>query len=109
LDCGLLSSSPGLLFRLSVTTTGANAPQIGDSFTISLIPSSGPAGIAFTEFVDLNGNVLPFRSTSGSVIIIAANTEVPEPSGIALAGLMLALGACHSAVARLRNRYSPHC
>lgn len=67
-----------LLMSLAVTADTLNAPQVGDTFTISLEPSPS------TVFYDPNYADLGFESTSGEVEI------VPEPIGTVIFFFLLA-------------------
>ena len=87
-------TSDKLLVRLNLTAATSAAPIVGDSFTISLIPS------AFTDFRSANNALIPFTSTPGVVRI----TGVPEPSAV----LLFAAGAALTLSASTRFRRSDH-
>ncbi len=112
----LTPGTPYLLASLTVTTIpappGGAAPMPGDSFSISLVPTSGDGsalGSSNTLFnnYDYSGNngeisATPFTSTSGTINIVAS--AVPEPASI-VSGLaaMLSLLGVHG-VRRARRR-----
>jgi len=82
-----LSSSSGQVL-LATLSLDASITSTGESFTVSLVPTSGrgsSSGGASTYFdvVDSSFNeqsAVPFTSTSGTVMIAAAG--VPEPASI---------------------------
>jgi hypothetical protein len=82
-----LSSSSGQVL-LAALTLDASITSAGESFTVSLVPSSGngsshSSASTYFNVVDSNFNELsavPFTSTSGTVTITAA--AVPEPASI---------------------------
>jgi hypothetical protein len=81
-----------LLFRLGLTTLTGNAPMTGDAFAISLVLGVNTffSNPDFDEF-DLGES----STLSGSITIDPAApdaTEVPEPSGLVLAGMLAGLG-----------------
>ncbi len=105
----LSSGNTYLLASLTVTALTPASPVVGDSFTISLVPTSG-TGSMFDNpnmyFDNVNfdtGNEIsatPFTSTSGTVNIVSA--AIPEPASI-ISGLtaLLILAGVHG-VRRLR-------
>ena len=98
-----------LLASLTVTTLTPASPLIGDSFTISLVPTSGSGSMfaANTFFDNFNygqgteTSYTSFTSTPGTVNIVSA-VAVPEPASI-ISGLtaLLILAGVHG-VHRLR-------
>ncbi len=93
-----------LLASLSVTALTPASPVVGDSFTISLVPTSGTGSLyanpnTYFDNFDFNSgtelSATPFTSTSGTVNIVAA-TAVPEPASI-ISGLtaLLILAGVH--------------
>jgi hypothetical protein len=88
----LSSGTPYLLASLTVTTATNSSPMIGDSFTISLIPSSGSGSISdnpntFFDNIDYTGtgdeiSATPFTSSTGTVTIVGSAVAVPEPASI---------------------------
>jgi len=106
----LSSGNTYLLASLTVTTATGASPLIGDSFTISLVPTSGTGSLSanpntyFDNFDFNSGSELsstPFTSTSGTVNIVA--TAVPEPSTIVSALTALLILAGFHGVRRLRR------
>jgi hypothetical protein len=79
------SASSDLLADLPVSAITALA---GDTFTISLVPSSA-AGFSGNTGFAANGVFAPFTSVPGTVTITAASA-VPEPASLALLGLGVA-------------------
>jgi hypothetical protein len=99
-----------LLALLPITTLTQLDPQAGDTFSVSLNPSSGTGsndgGLASTYFdvLDSNNNetsYVPFTSTSGTVTISPA--AVPEPSTLELALLGIACLALAQTMMRYRT------
>ena len=85
-----LSSSSGQVL-LATLTLDASITSADESFTVSLVPPTGSGssggGIASSYFnvVDSNFNELsavPFTSTPGTVMIVAA--AIPEPASVVL-------------------------
>lgn len=72
-----------LLAMLPVTAATALPPTLGNTFTISLIPSSGSGFVGNTGFGDASLNFADFISGTGNVTIAA----VPEPGTLVLVGL----------------------
>jgi hypothetical protein len=100
---GISSSDTYLLAILTVTTLTGAPPSIGDSFTISLVPTSGSGSMSdnpnmyFDTFDFKTGmeiSATSFTSTSGTVNIMGA--AVPEPASV-VSGLtaLLILGSLH--------------
>jgi len=100
---GLSSGNTYLLAILTVTTLTNAPPSIGDSFTISLVPTLGSGSMSDNPnmyFDNFNFNTgmeisaTPFTSTSGTVTILGA--AVPEPASV-VSGLtaLLILGSLH--------------
>jgi hypothetical protein len=95
-----------LLVRLLLRPEGGSlTPLQGDTFSISLVPSSGQGSfIDNTNFADADLNTTPFTSVSGTVTI--GPRAVPEPSATAMAcGIFLVcagLGARRSVGRRSR-------
>jgi hypothetical protein len=88
----LSSDSHGaLLALLPLTTATAVTPTSGDTFIVSLVPTSDPDGSGnFPSGFQSGETFSAFSSTSGTVTIIAST--VPEPASwiiglIAVAGL----------------------
>ena len=79
------SASSELLAELPVSAVTARA---GDTFTISLVPSSA-AGFSGNTGFAANGVFAPFTSIPGTVTITPAATAAPEPASLTL----LATGA----------------
>jgi hypothetical protein len=98
-----------LLAILPYTTLTQLDPQLGDSFSVSLNPSSGSgssSGGASTYFdvLDSNNNEIsfaPFTSTSGTVTISPA--AVPEPGSIVSGLTAILIGAGIFAARRIRG------
>ena len=79
-----ISQSPGSLL-MAVQFQAAAGAAVGDSFSISLLPSSGQ-GNSQTFFN--NGNAPPLNYTStAAVVTLSAPASTPEPSTFALTGL----------------------
>jgi hypothetical protein len=105
------SNTPVLLAALTLDTTST---QVGDSYTISLVPLSGNGSTAtgaLTYFDNYNFNTgvetsaVAFTSNSGTVTITAA---VPEPSSIVLGlGAMSLLAGVRLATIRRRSKPQP--
>ena len=102
-----------LLASLTLTAVTNAAPMVGDSFTISLIPSAGDGSLNtnpnnfFDNFNFGTGgetSATPYTSTSGTVTIVAA--AVPEPSTMVmgLTGSLILIGA-HGR--RRKRRHQP--
>ena len=79
-----------LLAELPVTSLTGLPPSVGDTFTISLVPTSGSGFSGNTGFGDSDFNFGNFTSIAGTVTIVAAT--VPEPAAWILG--LVALGAC---------------
>lgn len=84
-------TGPRLLARMQLTTLTALAPQVGDTFTISLNTLS-------SSFDSTVGPV-SFSGQTGTITIVAGSSVIPEP-GTA----MLCLAACGSLVFWRRRR-----
>ncbi len=110
----LTSGTNYLLVALTLDTTGTN---VGDVYTIGLVPSSGNGsndpsigGNANTFFDTLDSNSnekahVGFTSTSGTITITPAS--VPEPGSLVLGLGAMAVLAGVGAVRRRRGRKGP--
>ncbi len=102
-----------LLALLPITTLTQLDPQPGDTFSVSLNPTSGSgsnSGGASTYFdvLDMNNNetsYVPFTSTSGSATISPA--AVPEPRTLTLTLLGIACLAVARGKMQLRGAATP--
>jgi len=100
-----LSSSSGPVL-LAALTLDASITSAGESFNVSLVPSSGngpsSAGTGmYFNVVDSNFNELsavPFTSTSGTVTITPSGA-VPEPASIICGLTAILILACWHALA----------
>jgi hypothetical protein len=102
--------APGILLATIGLSAPTNSVNVGDSYTISLNPTSGngsmfplpspPTFFDVFDFVGNNGETshVPFTSTSGTVKITAAS--VPEPASI-ISGLVAL--ACLSGLHGMRR------
>lgn len=104
----LTTGTKYLLAVLTVDTTGTN---VGDTYTISLVPSSGNGSnnsntaVTFFDTVDLNFHetgYVGFTSTSGTITITPAS--VPEPGSLVLGLSAMAMVAGVGAGRRRRGR-----
>ena len=78
----LVPAAPSkLLAELPVSAVTA---LVGDTFTISLVPSSG-AGFSGNTGFAADGVFAPFTSIPGTVTITPAVSAVPEPASVTLA------------------------
>jgi hypothetical protein len=104
-----LSAASGslLLARLSL---GAAITNVGDSYTISLVPPSGDGSMSssMSTFFDVfnfstgaETSAVPFSSTPGTVMI--TGSAVPEPASLVSALTALALVAGFLGAYRLRR------
>ncbi len=96
----MISGQTNLLAILSITAATSAPPILGDSFTISLVPSSGDGSIntnSYTYFDNFDFNTFteisasPFTSNLGTVTIMSA--AVPEPASIVAALIVLLIVA----------------
>ncbi len=101
-----------LLASLTLTTTTGAPPNIGDSFTVSLIPGSGngsangspPPTTFFDNFnfdTGMETSATAFTSSSGTVMI--TGSAVPEPASIVSATIGIVILAGFHGVRRLRR------
>jgi hypothetical protein len=108
----LSSGTTYLLASLTLTTATFASPNIGDSFTVSLVPSSGsgsangspPPTTFFDNFnFDTGGetSATPFTSLPGTVMI--TGSAVPEPASIVSATIGIVILAGFHGVRRLRR------
>jgi hypothetical protein len=95
-----------LLASLTVLTATGSPPIANDSFTISLIPTSGtgsvmgnPAPVTYFDNFDFNNtgtelSATPFTSVSGTETISQGSPVVPEPASIVsgLIGMVVLAG-----------------
>ena len=98
----LSSGTSYLLASLTVTTATGAPPAVGDTFSVSLVPTSGSGSLfagSNTYFDVLNSNYqetsyTAFSSNSGTLTIGPASA-VPEPASIVsgLAGLVVVASA----------------
>jgi hypothetical protein len=97
----LTSGNTPVLLATIALSAPTNSVNVGDTYTISLVPSSGNGSIAgnpptFFDFFDFDtggeNSAVPFTSTPGTVRITAAS--VPEPASIisGLVGMALLSG-----------------
>ena len=101
----LSSGTTYLLASLTVTTATGASPVVGDTFTISLVPTLGTGSMSanpntYFDNFDFNSvaevSFTAFTSTPGTVTIVAS--AVPEPVSI-ISGLtaLLILAGVHGA------------
>ena len=101
----LASGSTYLLASLTLTALTDAPPNIGDSFTISLVPGAGSGSIfagtsTFFDNVDYSSgdelSATSFTSTSGTVTVVAVSEPATIVSG--LIGIMIIRGIHLSAL-----------
>lgn len=86
----LVTSTARLLAMVPVTAATGLPPAGGDTFTISLVPTTGAGGAGpdgNSGFGDSSGNFFPFTSTTGTITV----TATPEPSALVLVGTGIGL------------------
>ena len=104
-----LSSVPNgaLLALLPLTTATGAPPAVGDTFQVSLVPTSDSTGTANPQtgfaFQGDGQSFYPFNSTIGTITIVSA--AVPEPASWLLGlSALAALAACRPAKERTERR-----
>ncbi len=104
-----VTTSPLLLAMLPLVPDANRPAAAGDTFTISLIPSSDAAPTnydnsvnlaVYTGFIDANSTFYPYSSVSGTVTI----TAVPEPSTWLLSLAASGMIAGYRAMQRRKRR-----
>ncbi len=86
------SSQTFLLATVTVDATNPNLVAAGESFQISLVPTSIGDPNA-TNFQDAAGNLINYTSASVTVNVVPAEVSaVPAPSSLVLAGIAAPIG-----------------
>jgi hypothetical protein len=103
------ANTPVLLATIALSAPTNNV-NVGDVYTISLVPPSGNGSMTggtptFFDFFNFSTgqetSVVPFTSTSGTVRVIGAS--VPEPTSLVYGLAGISLVASYHAVRRLRR------
>jgi len=99
----MVGATPKLMGMIPITAVTGLPPASGDTFTVSLVPTSAPGNSGQTGFADTVGGFQPFTSGIGTITITGI-TASPEPSALILVGTGVGLSWL---VGRRRGRAAP--